>query len=736
MDTFVDTKQNKTVVRSLRSKNGCTTCRRRRVKCDEGFPRCTSCVRLGFDCEYLNVPRRKPGGNLDPSRKTPRPTSILPNATESTLGLTSPPGHPGQSFQSSQLDGATFNSTKATNNWQTSSQSTFCEPDPNFVSWCHADGIDFNHVEPDIYPSWAGHSLESPSNLDFPPLDITDQELQTLQVSLSLDDPSSAVIGRPDDQSTSSRTALPDRSRSPHPDTQTEKAKEGIEAISIGTNSGTDRHFSPQMNPRCETISHEPEAEHLLSLFTGIVQPPGAILISGVKNWRRVQRHLLAMSTSCEPVLQALLCVAGVLFIDETANYTTQDRHTYLRRVFERHRLAIDGVHNIASNKTQIDQASYEALLAAILLLAWYEVIRDQDGHAMPFPRGVAEVTVTSDVNWSRVSKQLLSWLCVLDGKATYSSGEPLLTESALRAVARYPIQIVSADAEELDSETEHDSVEARPKTSMTQPSPPSAGVSATLASPRVLTSARIKQVVLHSIVQPAVEWYISTQAFCRRIGSHDRHHRSRGTPDDEYAVIVASKQLEKDLWEVWRQRPTIMSLSRDELAQSLSPDLAIRLEELFNLHFASFWILFVYLHRVTWWHLPHSPTATAALNNVWQNLQKSYGEVVDGTGSKILHPGLLWPVFLFGTECPDKYRQTWAIEQLETLGATRPRSNSVDLGREDLPPFRVSPGATKNAKRAALLLKQLVKEQNECNTRVDDRQLSIQMFGCYFSIV
>ncbi|KAK5054696.1 hypothetical protein LTR84_001588 [Exophiala bonariae] len=578
--------------------------------------------------------------------------------------------------------------------------------------------------------------MESPSNLNFIPLDVTDDVLHTLHAPLSMEDPNSADFGRSTNASIRSRTAIADRSRSPHAVAEIEKAKEVTEAISPATNSQRDQPLSHKPNVRCETLALDPEAEHLLSLFTGIVQPPGAILISGVKNWRRVQRHFLAMSKSYEAVLHALLCVTGVLFMEQTTNYTAQDKQRYLNRIIERHRLATDGVHSILSSFVQTDQTLYEPLLAAILLLAWYEVIRDQGGPAMPFPRAVAEATVTSDVNWSRVSKQLLSWLCVLDGKATYSSGEPLLTELALRAVARYPIQIVSADAEELDSETEHDSLEARLRTSLRQPTSPATSVTATHASPRVLTSARIKQVVLNSIVQPAVEWYISTQAFCRRIGSHDRHHRSRGTPDDEFAVIVASKQLEKDLWEVWQQRPTIMSLSRDELAQSLSPDLAIRLEELFNLHFASFWILFVYLHRVTWWHLPHSPTATAALNNVWQNLQNSYGEVVDGTGSRILHPGLLWPVFLFGTECPDEHRQSWAIEQLETLGATRPRSSSVDLGREDLPPFRLSPGATKNAKRAALLLKELVKEQNECNARVDDRQLSIKMFGCYFSIV
>lgn len=635
------------------------------------------------------------------------------------------------------MDDAIYNPMLTINDWHTPSQSTRCDSsDPTLMSWSHTDAIDFNQFEPDVYPSWAGYTLESPSAIELSSLDASNQVLQNFQASTPIGDPSLAVFGRMDVHSSSFRNTLPGRNKNLRATTETEEAAQSLENPFVGTIPQVENAWSSHAKARFHTKSRDPEAEHLLSLFTKIVQPPAAILISGVKNWRRLQRHLVAMSESCEAVFQALLCVSGVLFTEEAASYTTQNKALCLNRISERHRLALDGVQDIVSNKIQTDQTVYEPLLAAILLLAWYEVIRDQDGHAMPFPRDLADAAILSDMDWSRVSRQLLSWLCVLDGKATYSSGEPLLSKLALRAVARYPIQVVSADPEEWESETEHDSLEAGLDTGMKQPPQHLAGSSAGQVSARVLTSARIKQIVLQSVIQPAVEWHVSTQAFCRRIGSHDRHHRSRGTPDDEYTVILASKQLEKDLWEIWRQRPTIMSLTRNELVQSLPLDLAIRLEELFNLHFASFWILFVYLHRVTWWYLPHSPAVTAALNNVWQHLQNSYGEVVDGARKKILHPNLLWPLFLFGTECPEKYRQTWAIEQLEALGEPRPVPNSPGHDLQDLPPFRLSPGATKNAKRAALLLKELIKEQNESNARVDDRQLSVQMFGCYFSLV
>lgn len=37
-----------------KSRTGCTSCKRRRVKCDEGLPSCGSCRRLALVCEYTH----------------------------------------------------------------------------------------------------------------------------------------------------------------------------------------------------------------------------------------------------------------------------------------------------------------------------------------------------------------------------------------------------------------------------------------------------------------------------------------------------------------------------------------------------------------------------------------------------------------------------------------------------------------------------------------------------------
>jgi hypothetical protein len=152
--------------------------------------------------------------------------------------------------------------------------------------------------------------------------------------------------------------------------------------------------------------------------------------------------------------------------------------------------------------------------------------------------------------------------------------------------------------------------------------------------------------------------------------------------------------------------------------------------------YLASFWVLFVHLHRVCWWHLAHTPTVSGALEETWKLMQCSYGESDSSGQHKTVHPGLMWPVFLFGAECDDDFRRNWAVEQLKALGKSKPVLQPEKRHQDTLPSFRLSQGATRNAKRAALLLESLIRKQEEMGCRVDDRDLAMQMFGCYFSIV
>ncbi|RAH44651.1 Zn(II)2Cys6 transcription factor domain-containing protein [Aspergillus brunneoviolaceus CBS 621.78] len=68
----------------IRSRDGCTSCRKRRTKCDEEKPACGTCVRLGKECEYL-----KPGLRFQivtgQSSRSPSEDGAPSNATAQEL---------------------------------------------------------------------------------------------------------------------------------------------------------------------------------------------------------------------------------------------------------------------------------------------------------------------------------------------------------------------------------------------------------------------------------------------------------------------------------------------------------------------------------------------------------------------------------------------------------------------------------------------------------------------------
>ena len=59
-----------------KSRNGCSTCKKRRVKCDEQRPVCGNCTKLKLDCGYLHEPlenilntKKDIANNEPPSKK-------------------------------------------------------------------------------------------------------------------------------------------------------------------------------------------------------------------------------------------------------------------------------------------------------------------------------------------------------------------------------------------------------------------------------------------------------------------------------------------------------------------------------------------------------------------------------------------------------------------------------------------------------------------------------------------
>lgn len=257
-------------------------------------------------------------------------------------------------------------------------------------------------------------------------------------------------------------------------------------------------------------------------------------------------------------------------------------------------------------------------------------------------------------------------------------------------------------------------------------------------------TARMIEMDIFNVLLQPALEFHLISQSYSRRIGSHDRHHRTRNTVEDEYEVVTACKEFEAELQNLWRQRPRILNLTSEQLAKFVHRDIAKRLGELFSVYMVGFWTHFIYIHRVAWWSLPHSTLVSKAIDETWKMMRRSVGQSADmdeyspgTTDQGVIHSGLIWPCFLFGCETTNPAQAAWAVAQLKALGELGSRTQDIeeDSG-EDFAASRLDKKGAGNALRVSTLLKALVERQTAAGARVDGKYLCQELFGCHFYII
>ncbi|SCN91481.1 related to monophenol monooxygenase [Fusarium fujikuroi] len=464
------------------------------------------------------------------------------------------------------------------------------------------------------------------------------------------------------------------------------RAAIGSPHVSSTASTHTDDQFHLDNLMASESL----EDNQSLKVFGKIMQPPAAMLMGGIKKWRHLQQYLMNLASQNEVVMGALLGLDKLLEWDSMRDSSTtrHDIQDHIRDSFNTTTCAIQ--QDLAQVQYNSISSKMDDWLAAIFLLAWTHVLRDRAEHdsGCLFPTELAETIITCSHDWNWYSRQLLSWFNSLDSKASHMSGPTLLSSRALQVVSQYPIQIISCDYEE--SKYRRDSLGEDEDFQLLSQNPLSAvsehGDSGIIVPAR--SPCDIKEIILRSILQPAAEWYLKTQAYCRQISSLDKHHCNRFTPDAEMKVSLEGKRIHGRLWDLWAQRPSVTSLTTAELSMSVAPDVAMRVREVSSIYLASFWILFVYLHRICWWHLPHTKAVTGALEKTWEHMKNSYGESDDRIQEKTVHPALMWPVFLFGAECKTVEHRTWAIEQLKALGKERPVLKSEAQCLENLPAF------------------------------------------------
>lgn len=160
-----------TVVKRKYSRNGCTECKRRRMKCDETKPTCWQCSRLNRECVYiLNAKNKKRKTNAKNSSSTGK---ISKDSKKETMTPTSNASTPIDVSEKSSL----FMDNKSDSNIPSTSSNKVIDI-PNIIPTNKMNGFDANLLMQnlnDIVSMKLNDSVmlnESLKNYDFPNLEI------------------------------------------------------------------------------------------------------------------------------------------------------------------------------------------------------------------------------------------------------------------------------------------------------------------------------------------------------------------------------------------------------------------------------------------------------------------------------------------------------------------------------------------------------------------------------------
>lgn len=521
-------------------------------------------------------------------------------------------------------------------------------------------------------------------------------------------------------------------------------------------NNDLEHDFHDSANDRAMAFTQAPGSmntgvrKFLLSYFRDSVSPPASLVSMDPGGWHRLRSHLLTVSSRNEAAEWALLAVAELYAEQNAASVPQQGQRTHSLSPMRLQQISCQGFREDMKS-SELSTVTRNDLLAVIFLLAWFEVVCDVKAvDSATFPQDIAQTIITSKGEWYPQSRLILKCLNSIDAKASYMGGRPLLSAASLGVIFDYRFEVENElgdergeseddnDSEPIDGAAqEPDRVHERPPPE--QISPSNSGTSSAINKRSTLTRI-LKMNIFNAIVQPGLEFHIVSQRYCRRISSLERYHRTRDTVEDEYVVVTTCKEYENELKSLWERRPRVLDLTMTEISQTVSRDVAQTVASLFCVYVVTFWSHFIHIHRTAWWNLPLSQLATKAVSTMWRMMRQQNGqngglppsdEIFSPPGrGQVLHPGFMWSLMLFGSECKHPDQQRWAVRQLRDIGSGADPLPNGNKGAENRPP------GPQNAFRSAILLEELIKRQAQSDARVHFMDLSLEMFGCRFSII
>lgn len=425
-----------------RSKNGCVTCRRRRVRCNERKPRCSHCERLNLQCAWRPRPPDTAGSS---STLPPRvPSGFVP------------------------LDDAQTQSAE-----------------PVSLDW------DFNDL------IWHDTSALDPSTADW----------------FAVGDPGD-TFAAPDHAARSGQVQ--------HSSTHSTSAVQTDFAVSRSYAASTGSH-QPNIDASSPASSVDGGGHALVEHFLASDVPPILASIEVGPRWTSTKMLFASLASQSSMVRHAITAFSALQL--EAQNPAVRSEHRILYSKASRQLSSY-----ITSAQTEPGKVAPElsSALAAAFFLAYADLLQARSAHDI-LRDAASLVRAYKDMSLGLVEKRLISWIRLVDGRASSAGGDGVfLTET--------------------DGDVFSPELHQRTTSGETQ-----------MRSTAQDADHEIQETLFDILYSPGLAFYQRVQSIMARVSNIDPWHRSRGTVQDETEVMAIASTILTDLRMLEKQRPALM---------------------------------------------------------------------------------------------------------------------------------------------------------------------------------
>lgn len=264
----------------------------------------------------------------------------------------------------------------------------------------------------------------------------------------------------------------------------------------------------------------------LVEQFLGSDVPPILSTVEIGPRWTTTKMLLTTLANSSTMVRSAMMAFSAL-----SVQPTEQPTRTEHRALYDRAARDYTAFCKEAQNSGEDGRPDLKHALATAFFLACSDLLTNRIREAKAVLKDAAAILgFCKSKRWSAVERRLISWLRLVDGRASSAGADRAFLAKTDKA-AYTPA-----------TETETGSKSDRAPGETSTPS-----------------ETTIEEVLFDVLYSPGLLFYQRVQSIMARVSAIDPWHRRRGTVTDETEVMALASAISGDLHELERQRPALM---------------------------------------------------------------------------------------------------------------------------------------------------------------------------------